>query len=275
MLKQFIVAGLIAAATFAVAVTAEARTVTRKFVQGRMTPVAQGGVEHGAFRMKIISRGSGAHAERIEATAKRLNVSGATAQNPPSFHVFLIKSGGSGAADFGAMRVNRRGNAAFIFDTRRASNSLPSGVNTIVDFGGGTIEVRDAGGTAVCAGNIPQFNVIVGKGQARLQPVSQSFGGGGLISIDRIDTPAGVKEFLGIDCKRLAGRTAYTAVAIASDSSETTIGGFTTKRSGDGGLRLKDSNIPGGGVMGLAGQTVEIRDANGAVLTGTFPTLPQ
>jgi hypothetical protein len=275
MFRKVVVAGLVAAVTFAAAVVAEARTISRSMVQGRMAPVAQSGVEHGAFRMKVINRGNGAHAERIEATARRLNVSGATAQNPPSFHVFLVKSDGSGAADFGAMRVNRRGNAGFIFDTRRASNSLPSGVNTIVDYAGGTIEVRDGGGTAVCAGTIPEFNVVVGDGQSRLQAVSSSVTGAGQIDVHRLATPNTTRERLTIACRRLASNTSYTAVAIAADTTETTIGTFTTNGRGFGGLRLADSSIPGGGVMGLAGLTVEIRDASGAVLTGTFPTIPQ
>jgi hypothetical protein len=104
--------------------------------------------------MKIIDRGNGAHAERVEATARRLNVSGATAANPPSFHVFLVKSDGSGAADFGAMRVNRRGNAAFKFDTRRGA-TLPSGVTSLSTFSGGTIEVRDGTSAVVLSSTLP------------------------------------------------------------------------------------------------------------------------
>ena len=57
--------------------------------------------------------------DRIQATARHLDVSGASAANPPSFHVWMVSSDGLTSGDFGAMRVNRRGNAAFLFDTRR------------------------------------------------------------------------------------------------------------------------------------------------------------
>ena len=267
----FLAAALVAVASLAAAVgSAEARTIHLNNVQGRMTPVAQGGSEHGVFRMKVHDR-RGTQVERIEASARGLNTTGASRQNPPSFHVFLVKQDGTGAADFGAMRVNLRGNGQFLFDSHRAS--FPSGVTTIVDYVGGTIEVRDAGGTAVCSGVVPAFDYLVGDASSRLTAVSSSFAGGGRIEVHRMATPRSVRENLTIECRGMTANTAYTAVAIASDLSETQIGGFTSTRNGRGGLRLQDSAIPGGGVTGLAGQTVEIRDASGAVLTGTFPTI--
>jgi hypothetical protein len=272
MFKRFLAAGLVAVVTFAVAVVAEARTIHFNNVMGRMPPVAQGGSEHGAFRMKVRDVG-GNHAEQIEAIARGLNTTGASRQNPPNFHVFLVKSDGSAAADFGAMRVNLHGNGSFLFDSRHMS--YPSGVTTIVDYVGGKIEVRDASGTAVCSGTVPAFDYVVGDAASRLQPVSSSVSGGGAIGVHRMATPNATREQLAIACRGLTANTAYTAVAIAADTTETQIGTFTTNRRGMGGLRLQDSAIPGGGLMGLAGQTVEIRDASGAVLTGTFPTISQ
>ncbi len=281
---RFLSAALVAAAAlFAAATGADARpNVSRQIVHGKMTPTATSGTEHGRFRMMVMDAGNGAHVERIEAAARGLDVSGATAANPPSFHVFLVKSDGSGAADFGAMRVNRRGNAMFIWDTRRIADTLPSGVSSITDFGGGTIEIRDGGGTAVCSGTIPSFgggtqgSKVFGHATAALTSTSTSFRGSGVLTARRQSFPNSVHEELTIQCKRMQSATTYTAVAIATGGTETQIGSFTTSNPlGLGGLRLTDSNIPGGGVLGLAGETVEIRDSGGsAVLTGTFPTIP-
>jgi hypothetical protein len=265
MIKRLAVAALVAAATFAA--VAEARTLHLRNVHGRLTPVVQDDTEHGLFRMKRLRGRGDTQAERIEAFARGLDMSG----DAPSFHVFLVKSDGTGAADFGAMRVNRRGNGAFLFDTRRGT--MPDGVTTIVDYVGGVVEVRDAGGTAVCSGVVPQFDVIVGDASSRLTAVADGATVGGKVSVRRMATPRGIREDLRIECRGLTGGAEYTAVAIAADTTETQIGVFTARSNGNGGLRLADAAIPGGGVMGLAGQTLEIRDANGDVLTGTMPTI--
>lgn len=147
-------------AAFAVAATlcvggavANARaTITG--TRGQLHATTRGGSEAGRYKMFEISR-SRATADRIEADARGLNVAGSTRGNRPAFHVFLIKSDGSAAADFGAMRVNRQGNAAFVFDSRRVS--FPSGVTTITDYSGGTIEVRDASNAAVLSATLGSF----------------------------------------------------------------------------------------------------------------------
>lgn len=141
-------------ATLCIGATAAGARATITGTRGRLSPATQGGTESGRYRMFEISR-SRALADRIEAQARGLNVSGATRGNRPAFHVFLVKSDGTGAADFGAMRVNRRGNAAFVFDSRRAS--FPSGVTTITDYSGGTIEVRDASNAAVLSDTLASF----------------------------------------------------------------------------------------------------------------------
>jgi hypothetical protein len=151
--RTWIAVVTVAAALCAGATVANARaTITG--TRGQLSPTASNGTEAGRYRLVEISR-SRATADRIETQARGLNVSGATRGNRPAFHVFLIKSDGSAAADFGAMRVNRQGNAAFVFDSRRVS--FPSGVTTITDYSGGTIEVRDSSNSAVLADTLGTF----------------------------------------------------------------------------------------------------------------------
>lgn len=143
----------VAAALLAVVVTSSAiASVTGS--RGPLSAATATGSETGRYRLMEISRNRRT-VDRIEAEARHLNVSGASRGNRPSFHVFLIQSSGRGATDFGAMRVNRFGQAAFVFDSRRAS--LPSGVSALTDFSGGTIEVRDSSGSAVLSATLSSF----------------------------------------------------------------------------------------------------------------------
>jgi hypothetical protein len=148
-----VVAGVVVVSGLAVAST----TVQR--AHGRFTDVDSTRREAGHWNVAVATRtsrrgGSSQEADRIEAYGKHLDVSGATATSRPSFHVWLVTSDASTSADFGAMRVNRRGNAAFIFDTRGGS-SLPSGVTSLTSFSGGTIEIRDGSGTVVLSSTLP------------------------------------------------------------------------------------------------------------------------
>lgn len=252
--------------------------VTRHAVRGNLAPVAQDGAERGRFRLLVGERSNGASFERIEAATRSLDAS-------TEYHLFLVKSGGTDAADFGAVRVGPRGFGGFRFDTRFAS--LPSNVTTISDYGGGTIEIR-AGDTAVLTGDVPAFIDIgdgggpgaaaFGRDREALRPVDESFAGRGVILARRQDLPRGVREELTVKCARMSNGATYTVVAIASDTSETELGTFTTSDPlGIGGLRLRTARgdtIPGGSVLDLAGRSVEVRDAGGvAVLTGSFPTI--
>ncbi len=142
------------AATLCVGATVANARATITGTRGQLNATARNASEAGRYKLTEITR-SRATVDRIEAEARGLNVAGATRGNRPAFNVFLIKSDGTGAADFGAMRVNRQGNAAFVFDSRRAS--FPSGVTTITDYSGGTIEVRDASNSAVLAATLGTF----------------------------------------------------------------------------------------------------------------------
>ena len=131
--------------------------VTVQRAHGRFTDVDSTRREAGVWRMAVVTRTRGRNAgeaDLIAARAHHLDVSGATASNPPSFHVWLVSSDTLTSADFGAMRVNRRGNAVFQFDTRQGA-TLPSGVTSLSTFSGGTIEVRDGSSTVVLSATLP------------------------------------------------------------------------------------------------------------------------
>lgn len=87
-----------------------------------------------------------------------------------------------------------------------------------------------------------------------------------------------VREQVRIRCQRTDGaRSPYSVVAIASDATETEL--FTGLRPRNRGGEFHATldtrggyEIPGGGLVGLSEQTIEVRDKDGAVvLTGTFP----
>lgn len=251
--------------------------VSRDIVRGKLDSSTVGGSEKGQFRLISGDRGNGSHFERIETTARHLDMTADTQGAAPVYHVWLVTSDASAEADFGAMRTNQRGNAGFVFDTRHTE--LPSGVTSITDYSGGTIEIRN-GSTAVAQATIPEFgDRTFGHDRAALRSTSTTFRGRGEIVARHQSVPSGDREELRVTCNHMTASSSYTVVAIASDTTETTLGTFTTGSPlAIGGFRLataKGDTIPGGGVTALAGQTVEVRDSgNSAVLRGTFPTIP-
>jgi hypothetical protein len=253
--------------------------VVRSAVHGKLVPAVQDGAERGRFRLVVGDRSNGSHIEKVEADAAHLDAS-------LEYHVFLVKTGGTDEADFGAMTMNAAGHGKLRFTTRLTS--LPSNVTTVADYAGGTVEVRQ-GTTLVLSDTIPSFIGLTdgagngatafGHDRSPLTAVDVSFAGRGAMFAQRQNLGSGVREVFRIMCRRMTNATTYTVVAIAADATETTLGTFTTSDPlGIGGFRLataKGDTIPGGGVLPLAGQTVEVRDSGGAaVLTGEFPTIP-
>src|SRR5262245_61140861 len=135
--------------------------VTLRTVHGRLESVSESGPGRGGFSMLAGDRSGGAHYERILVGAIRLRPSS-------TYRVVLLRSGGSGEADFGALRTGPWGIGGFRFDTR--FNALPDGVGTITGYGGGTIEVRDGSG-AVLRGASPDFVDIRRGGGPGAAPV--------------------------------------------------------------------------------------------------------
>jgi hypothetical protein len=151
---------LIAAAALVAVATVALAGATVAGSKGSLSAVAgnSGGHEQGRYRMAVVTRTTGTGFERIETFAKRLDATpDAVSGERPAYDVWLVKSDGSAAADFGAMRVNKHGNAKFIFDTRHmvlpALADASGNVASIADYAAGTIEIRNAAG-AVMSGAI-------------------------------------------------------------------------------------------------------------------------
>ena len=274
-IRNLAAATLIAAAAIAGSGSPADAGVQRQVVRGAIHATAGESSSRGRFRMMVADRSGGAHVERLEAFARRLDRSADT-----EFHVVLVSSDGLSTADFGAMRVNRFGFGFLLFDSRR--EDLPAGAATLTDFGGGTIEVRD-GDTAVLSGDIPAFgggeagSNVFGHDRQRLISTDLSFAGRGVIVARRQEIALDEREEVRVTCARMESGATYTVVVVAEDTTETELGTFTTSDPlGLGGFRLSTAHgdtIGGGGVLGLAGQRVEVRDADSnVVLEGTFPS---
>ena len=280
--------GPVAAATLAsllvfTASPAEA-TVIRHGVRGPMDPVAEDGAEDGRFWIGIVEGEGGRGFERLEVHARRLDATEDDNGDLPEYHVFLIDADETVTSDVGAMRLSPRGKALLRFDTRR---DIPDDFDSLRDFGGGTIEVR-LGDDAVLRGDIPEFIDVdddTARGAAatvrdfeRLSATAEDGDEEGVIGARYRNAPRGTDEQILVQCIKLDRRQEYEVVAIASDSTETRIGTFYAGGPfGIGTLFLSTRNgdeIPGGGVLELSGQDVEVRGSDGtAVLAGRFPIL--
>lgn len=280
------VAGVLAVATtVALAAWVEAGSV-RQIVRGKLTAVAEDSRAKGIFRLKATETDRGRTQERVEVAANKLDATTDESGNLPDYHVVLTSSDGATTADFGSMTLTRNGRAGFIFDDRR--DLLPDGVDTIVDFGGGTIEVR-LGDDAVLTGSVPGFAKPGGSPGAgargvrrdanRLKPTDDASRAHGWIEARYADTSKGVKERIRARFQGLSRDGApYSVVVIASDATETEL--FEVKprgRFGEAAAEIDTADgdeIPGGSVTDLSDLDVEVRADDGTVvLSGKFPTI--
>ena len=142
----------------ACASVALARGATVSFDHGRLTNGDEESRTRGHYKLVEITRDTRegtVSVERVQAWARHLDMSAVTEETPANFHVWLKTSDGLTSTDFGQMRVNRRGNAAFLFDSRAAA--LPEGVTTLTAYAGGSIEIHDAAGATVLSATIGTF----------------------------------------------------------------------------------------------------------------------
>jgi hypothetical protein len=286
--RSFLLASAVLAASLASGgAPAEARVVTTQVVKGRLLPPDDTSEAHGTFRMMVQARGE-AQREFFYIDAWGLDTTRDGDGNLPSYHAFLINADASTTADFGELYLGPRGRAKLRFHSAR--ESFPSGVATLKDFAGGTVEVRlDA--TVVLSGDVPDFLGIDDEngpgshaaaralGVVRLHATDDGGRAKGVLTALYVNRPRVQVEALSVECLRLGkAGDAFTVVAVDGTGGETTLGTLTSRtRFGVGILRLSSRQgdlIPGGGVLALAGRTVEVRDADGvARLTGTFPDL--
>lgn len=277
-IRTAVAAALLAGAGAALA------AVTTSQVHGRLRSPDDSSRARGEFH--LITRDSRATTrDKIGVSAVHLDTSSGESESAPEYHVWLI-DGDQNEADFGAMRLNRRGNARFKFDSRR--NDFPSDISSVTQFGGGTLEVRD-GETVVLSGSIPSFRAlgdgdsprsrVHGRDASRLRAVEDGSDALGRMDADYVSRPRGTRERVSVEVLALPTDAGpYTVVVIEGDGDEIELGEITTRgRRGAGVLRLdtNDAEIAGGtSVLDLAGLDVEVRDASGgAVLRGFFPTI--
>ena len=114
-------------------------------------------------------------------------------------------------------------------------------------------------------------------GSKSLSPEDDTSRAKGHVATAYASRPSGPVEKAHDRVQRL-DRGSYDAVAIDDDDNETEIGSFRAiSRSGVGVLSMdsrQGTEIPGGGVIDLGGQKLEIRDGDGnVVLKGRFPEL--
>ncbi len=255
-------------------------------VDGKLVAVDTSSGARGQFRLDSHHRTAGSN-ETINMNASRLGALPDATGHRPVYHVFLIDSTGATATDFGAARLNKGGESQFRFDSR--FDDYPSGVTTITAYGGGTFELR-RDGAAVLRGSIPAFVGLTDQstknsrasytGNTKLTATINGGGGRGTIQVGVHNEPKHVQQRLRIDVRAIGTLgNPFTVVALDGHGGEATLGTITTNRgAGNGALTLdthKGDTIPGGGIVALMGQTIEVRNSQGvAVLTGTFPTAP-
>jgi len=268
---------------------AAAGSVLQQGVHGKLAPSDPESDADGQFRLRVKTRGNGMAADSVEVGAKRLDATKAEDGSLPDYHVWLVNSDASASADFGSMRLRENGHAALRWNSRK--DEMPSGASSLLDFGGGKVEVR-LGDTVVLAGDVPAFVDLgddngQGSGARTVSRVATRLRGAdgvraqGYVEARYANLPRGAQERLRVAAVLLDRRSGpYTVVCIDGSAVETEIG--TLEPHGRFGqarvvFDTKDGDtIPGGGVTALAGQTVEVRDPNGAVvLSGTFPSIQQ
>jgi hypothetical protein len=276
--------GVLAAIAVMGAATAVRATTFHYHAHGRMS-TAEPSRTKGVFRL---SSQRDTEKDRVKealfAEAKKLDTTKDDQGNPPDYHLWLVKQDGA-ESDFGYMFLNRGGNGRFRFDSKR--DLFPEGVTTLTAFGGGKIQVR-TGDTVVLEGTVPAFagpgdepspgadTRIFGK--SRLTPTAEDSRARGEIQALFHSNSRRAHEAVTVRCQGLSGDLSpYSVVAIAADTTVTELftGLLTRNRRGD--IRatldtLHGHTIPGGGILGLSEQTIEVRDKDGnAVLTGAFP----
>ena len=266
---------------------AEAGTVSVQAVRGRLLPADESSDAVGAFRILVLARGD-ATRQSIGAAMRGLDATRDGDGNLPEYRCWLVNADASVEADFGACRLSERGRARFRFASPR--QDFPEGVTDLVDFAGGSIEIRLAE-TVVLAGRIPEFlglgddnepgsgAAAIAFGAKRLQATDAGGDAKGFVMAAYVNRPRLTFESLFVEGIGLGSAgDVFTVVVIDADGNETELGAMTIRTRYEIGVlhlstRLGDT-IPGDGVLAFGGRRIEIRDADGvAWLEGRFPVL--
>ncbi len=211
-----------------------------------------------------------------------------------AFRLFLTDATGARTVEFGTTAAHANGDRLYslprvgkglVFGFLSRFLSYPDGVSSVTEFGGGTIEVRLDGGP-VLRGSIPQFVLpdgpnVPGSSASYRAVVALAPPGADTADLGSIDAqirndPGGTSEQLTIDALGLDPADGpFTVVAVGGDVGSKVLGTLSPGRPrGHLGLVFdtrRGDVLPAGGVLGLAGSTLEIRDVGGTVLAGTLP----
>jgi len=287
MMKALYAAAFAGASLLLASGTAEAGTLTKQAVGGRLDPVDDTSDDTGRFKMLVKTRGAAVR-ETLYLDARHLDTTRDDEGNLPSYHAWVVNADGSASADFGEAFLNARGRAKL--RAKSWKGGFPEELASLKDFAGGVVELR-LGDTVLLRGDIPEFlgigdenepgshSRVKAIGIKRLRSTPEGDGARGWIGALKVNRPTLQVEALWVECLRLGERgDVFTVVAIAEDGTETTLGTMTSRtRFEYAAMRLstrRGDTIPGGGVLALGGQSVEVRDADGvAHLVGRFPDL--
>lgn len=219
--------------------------------------------------------------------AKNMDTTLDDEENLPVYDVILIDADDN-EADFGALTLRSSGRARLRFHSAR--DEFPTDVDSLEDFGGGTIEIRD-GATVVMSEDIPAFVDPDGdnesgsgsgartKGKSKLSAVAEDGRGKGTIRVRAWNRPNNTGEKIALTVRKLDRADGPYKLFVIDGATETELGQFRTyTRLGFGILRIdtRDGDEIGDddSVFDLSGLDLEVRDAAGdAVLSGKFPTL--
>ena len=267
--------------------TAEAKTLTKQSVGGRLDPVDDASDDTGRFKMLVKTRGAAVR-ETLFLDALYLDTTRDGEGNLPDYHVWVVNADSSASADFGEAYLSARGRARL--RAKSWKGGFPEEAASLRDFAGGVVELR-LGDTVILRGDIPEFlgigdenepgshSRVKAIGIKRLRSTPEGEGAKGWIGALKVNRPTLQVEALWVDCLRLGEQgDEFTVVAVAEDGTETTLGTMTSRtRFEYAAMKLstrRGDTIPGGGVLALGGQSIEVRDADGvAHLVGRFPDL--
>lgn len=282
MLFRTIAATAMAATLLVGAADANA-AILKQGVRGKLAAADAESGAQGRFRILIRDRGE-RHWESLLVAARGLDTTADEEGARPEYHAYLIDSEAA-ETDMGALRLRRGGRAVLRFNTRR--DALPDGVESLADFGGGTIEVR-LGDEVVLSGDVPEFLGVgdgneegsgaAAKGHAssRLTPLDEEGRGRGFVTASIRNLPRGVDERIVVEIIRTGDRGDTFSVTLNPEVGPETLLGEIRLRGRLGVGRLVLSTVRGDAlpdsVLELGGTPVEVRDAEGTVvLSGTFP----
>ena len=260
--------------------------VTKSAVRGRLAAADDASAAKGKFHLTVKERAD-AEKGKLKVWAKGLDATADDDGHLPEYDLFLLDADGD-ETDFGALTLHANGKARFRLHT--SVDDLPEGVESLDEFSAGELEIRDADGNVVLSGDIPAFvglddengagsgAAARGKDKSRLHAEDADSHARGLMLARYANKPSGIRELIAVRVWHLDPDSGPYDVVVIDGETELDVGQIETDGRRERGKLVLDSreeDLPGDdSVLDLAGQDVEVRDANGTVvLEGEFPTI--